>query len=434
MVMSVALLSYLFVAVAVPAATAAGSKPSTINVDNLVLPEGISAVMIGDYSKAPDLEADGAKPYSCLAIYLVSSLNSATVVHVSGLTLAASDGGKNILHGGSLSGYLTVGRKTEGSEFLPSSQALGRLSPNGTFSNPLALRNPGHPAVPDVLNCQTASIGRMHGLTISSPIDYSTNKTLYLSGQVDPATASTYDITQLKVPKDFVAKTTFKTGDGYRSSCIKRNGQSTTIGISLKFSGVYVPSGKYIARNVTVDGVSYPTPGIPNFRSTCIPVAIVPNNEMGDITGDHSLVITGDIIPWSLKITDSIDKNFTQSKMVKFQLGAVDSDKVLVSYDPTPNVKKSFVWLTGKSRGSLANCSDTEFDYTGLSATYVAKGSTLLSERLVTKIKAHKYAVEKVSSGGDDTYAVLSFPGNIFERDGTLKLTGNLQAKDICKS
>jgi hypothetical protein len=434
MVMSVALLSYLFVAVTVPAATAAATKPSTINVDNLVLPEGISAVMIGDYSKAPDLKADGAKPYSCLAIYLVSSLNSATVVHVSGLTLAASDGGTNILHGGSLSGYITVRRKTAGSDFLPSSQALGRLSPSGTFSNPLTLRNPSTPAIPDVLNCQTASIGRMYGLTVSSKVNYLTSKTLYLAGQVDLAKASTYDVSQLTVPEGFKADTTFTKGSGYLSSCIRRDGQSTTIGIALKVSGPfaeYAASGKYIARNVTVDGVSYASPGIPNFRSTCIPVAIVPNDEMGDITGDRKLVITGDIIEWPGEVVSAVRVK-GETKMAKVQLGAVDSDKIAVTYDPSTN--KSLVWLTAKSRGSLPKCKSTTFDYAGLTSSYVSESASLRGTALVTTTKAKKYAAIKVTSGGADTYAVMSLPGNIFESDGKLTLSGNLVATDVCTS
>jgi hypothetical protein len=428
----VALLSYLFSGFVAPFASAATTKPSTINVDNLALPDGITAVMISDYSKAPDLKDDGAKPFSCLAIYLVSSLNSPTVVHVSGLTLATSDGGANILYGGSLSGYITVQGKTAESDFLPSSQALGRLSPSGTFSDQFVLRNPSAPAIPDVLNCQTASIGRMYGLTVSSKVNYLTNKTLYLAGQVDQATASTYDVSQLTVPEGFAAKTTFKNSHGYFSSCIKRDGRSTTIGVALKvsppFAG-YAASGKYIARNVTVDGVSYPTPGIPNFRSTCIPVAVVPNDEMGDITGDHELVVTGDIIAWPGQVIKAFKVN-GESKLYKVDLGAVDSDKLPVTYDPSTN--KSLVWLTAKSRGSLAKCVSTTFDYAGLTATYVAGATRLRGTALVTTTKAKKYAAIKVTSGGVDTYAVMSLPGNVFESDGKLTLSGSLTATDVC--
>ena len=432
MAISVAVLSCALVGSSTLVASAAASKPSTINVDNLVLPDGITAVMIGDYSKAPDPKTDGTKQYSCLAIYLVSSLPTSTTVHVSGLTVAASEAGTNILYGGALSGYLTVRGNTAESEYLPSSQALGRLSPAGTFSDPYKLRNPSVAAIPDVLNCQTPSIGRMFGLTVARSDNYLTNKTLYVSGQVDTATASTYDVTSVTVPAKYKPVINYKTSDGYLSSCITRDGRSTIIGVALRQTGKFVRyavAGKYIARNVTIDGVEYPTPGIPNFRSTCVPVAIVPNDDLGDITGDRSMFITANIVPWAGQIVNRISVTGA-TKLAKVQLGAVDSDTVAVTYNPTVN--KSFIWLTAKSRGSLAKCTGTTFSFSGLVSSYVADGVTSRGVALVTTTTAKKYAAIKTSSGGADTYAVMSLAGNVFASDGKLTLSGSVVATDKC--
>jgi len=427
----------MFAGAQVQTANAAGSKVtkpvavSTINSDNLVLPEDISAFMIDDYSKSPNKATDGDKPYSCLAIYLVSSRNSATVVKVTDLTLATSSGGKNLLHGGALSGYLTVGRKTSGSDFLPSSQALGRLSPSGTFSDPVPFRNPGVAAVPDVLNCQTASIGRMFGLTVASDVEYRKGKTLYLSGQVEFAKPSKYSLSGVTVPDGYVAGLSYVDDHGYSVSCITRDGRFTTIGIALKNrnyspdspdSQKYLPSGKYIARDVLIDGVSSPTLGIPNFRSLCIPVASVP----GDYTGDRTVVISANIIEWPGTVTNEATLT-GDKKLAKVLLGAADSDEVPVTYDPS--LKKSFVWLTAKSRGKL-DCVSTSFDYSGLTGTYVIDAKTIRGKALVETTTAKKFAAGKASSGGADTYAVMSFAGNVFDGDGELTLKGKIKATD----
>jgi hypothetical protein len=433
-VMSMALLSYLFVGSVAQSASAATTKPSTINVDNLVLPDGISAVMISDYSKAPDVKAEGTKPYSCLAIYLVSSLSRTTVVHVSGLTLATSDGGKSILYGKTLNGYLTIRGKTADTDALSSSQALGRLSPSGKYSDLQASAISLNP-VPDTYDCQSASRERMSGLTIDSSVDYLSNKTLYLAGQVDVATPSTYDIKSVTVPTGYEAVLAYKNASGYTASCITRDGQQTQIGIALKPSSPPVSgaaAGPFIARKVTVNGVDYPTLGFPTARQVpqrCIPVAIVPNDATGDISGDHEIVITADIVEWQPSIVNNF--TVTGSKMAKIELGWSDSDKVKVTYSPV--VKKSFLWLTTKSRGSLVKCSGTNFDLSGLTASYVASGVTTRGVKLLTSTAAKKYATSVASSGGGDTHAVISFSGNLFEDDGKLSLSGKGIATDQCK-
>jgi len=432
--MSVALLSYLFVGSLAQSASAVTTKPSTINADNLVLPEGITAVMVIDYSKAPDVRAEGTNPYSCLAIYLVSSLNRTTVVHVSDLTLATSDGGRSILYGKKLNGYLTIRGKTAGTDALSSSQALGRLSPPGKYSDPQASAISLNP-VPDTYDCQSASRGLMSGLTIDSSVDYLSNKTLYLAGQVDVATPSTYDIKSVTVPTGYKAVLAYKNTSGYRASCITRDGQQTQIGIALNPSSPPVPgaaTGPFIARNVTVNGIDQPTLGFPTVRKRCIPVAIVPNDETGDISGDHEIIITADIVEWQPSIVNNftVDRSNSNSKMQKIELGWSGGDKVIVTYSPV--VKKSFLWLTTKSRGSLVKCSGTNFDLKGLTASYVASGVTTRGVKLLTSTSAKKYPTSKVGSDSEDTHAVLSFARNLFEEDGKLSLSGKFIATDQC--
>lgn len=420
----------------VGSASAIVTEPSTLNVDGLVLPEGISVTLVEDYSKVPNVSTEGTKAYSCIAIYLVSSLSVPTFVHVSGLSLAAEEGGESILYGGQLSGYLRVQPNTLNSAYLPSSQALGRLSPGGYFASPLAPRQTASGDIPNVLNCQSASIGRMFGLTVMSKMNYLVNNNLYLTGQVDIATPSTYDVSGVTTPEPFTPTLNYLDAEGYSVSCITRDGRNTTIGVALKYTTIarrfVTTSSSYIARNITIDGVEYPSPGIPNLRTPCVPVAVIPNDEMGDVTGDRAMTITADIVRWPGKVFNRTRLVGT-SKMAKWQLGIVDRDSVAVTYDLRAN--RSFVWFTAKARtslASLAKCTSTTFSYAKLSGTYVANGQTLASSLLVRSSIARKYPSAIASSQGTDTYAVLSFPGNVFTSDGTLTITGDVTATDRC--
>jgi hypothetical protein len=427
--------SALFVSLiaAVPAASAADSQLANLDYSGLALPDGITATLVAEDSKVPNVTKEGSKPYSCLAIYLVSSLSVPTVVHVSDLSLAEEDGGDSILYGGSLSGYLTIPPNTLDSAYLASSQALGRLSPAGYFSNPLSPKATSAGALPDVLNCQSADLGRMFGLTIQSRVNYLINHDLYLTGSVDLATPSTYDISSVTVPDGYTPTLKYRDSEGYSVSCITRDGRSTTIGVALKKDNTartYITSsGTYIARNITVDGTEYASPGIPNVRSACIPVAVVPNDDTGDITGDREIFVTADISKWSAKVSNKIKVAGT-AKMAKLQFGATDSDSAPVTYDPS--IDKSFVWLTAKSRGTLAKCTGTTFSFTKVAATYQTDDGTSKGTLLVKSSSARKYPNAITSSSGVDSYAVLSIPGNVFLSDGKLTVTGDVTATDKC--
>ena len=417
----------------VPSASAVVGEPSNLDVSGLTLPDGITATLVGDYSKAPNVAKEGSKPYSCLAIYLVSSLSVPTVVQVSGLTLADEEGGESILYGEALSGYLTIPANTVDSAYLASSQALGRLSPAGYFSAPLSPKATSAGAIPDVLNCQSPELGRMYGLTIQSKVNFLVNRDLYLSGSVEVAASSTFDIASITGPTGYTPTLRYRDSEGYSVSCITRDGRSTTIGVALKkddTARTYIPSSAtYIARNVTVDGVEYPSPGIPNVRSACVPVAVIPNDDMGDMTGNRQIFVTAEIVKWPARVFNKT-KIVGASKMAKLQFGATDGDSAPVTYDPA--VDRSFIWLTAKSRGTLAKCTGTTFSFSKVAATYETEEGTAKSTLLVKSSSARKYPTAKTSSAGVDTYAVLSIPGNVFLTDGKLTVTGDIAATDKC--
>ena len=418
----------------VPAVSAAQLEPSEINTEGLFLPDGISLTMITDYSKVPSPAKEGANPYNCLGLYLVSSLSSPTVVHVTGLSLSEVQDGESILYGGALSGYLTIPPNTLNSAYLSSNQALGRLSPSGYFSNPLKPLATSNANIPDVLNCQSPEIGRMFGLTIPSRVNYVYNQDLFISGTVELASPSTYDVSSVVVPDGYTATTKYRDADGYAISCITRNGRATTIGVALKKNSsarTYLSSSaNYIARDVTVDGTEYPTPGIPHVRTPCVPVAIIPNDDGGDVTGDRQMVIAATISKWSGSIINQT-KLSGISRMAKYQWGMADSDGVQVTYNPT--IDTSFVWLTAKSRGALAKCVGSSFTYAKIAGTYSADGVTTKGTLLVTKSSASKKPIAIGSSSGADTYALLSLAGNVFASDGKLMLTGSVVAADTCR-
>ena len=417
-----------------PASHAAITEPSTLDTTGLSLPDGITATIVSDYSKAPNPAAEGRTPYTCLGIYLVSSLSVPTVVHVTNLSLTEVPDGANLLYGGNLSGYLTIPANTLDSAFLASSQSLGRLSPAGYFSNPNQPKLTAAGSVPDVLNCQSASLGRMYGLTISSRVNYVYNHDLFLTGSVDLAAKTTYDISSVVVPTGFTASLKYLDTDGYVTSCITRDGRATTIGIALKRdkgkAAYLTSSGTYIATDVQVNGVDYETPGIPNLRSACVPVAIIPNDDLGDITGDREIAVTATIVKWAGAIKNTI-KVLGVSKMYKFSLGTDGTDAVAVTYDP--KVNQSFVWFTAKSRGALAKCKATAYDFSSMAASYSADAATTRGKILVTKSSALKKPIATISSGGADTYAVVGIPTNVFKSAGTLNLTGSVTASDNCK-
>jgi len=419
--------------VVAPASHAAITEPSTLDTTGLSLPDGITATIVSDYSKAPNPGREGKNPYNCIAIYLVSSLSTPTVVHVSDLSLTEVPDGANLLYGGPLNGYLTVQPNTLDSAFLSSSQALGRLSPGGYFSNPNQPKLTTAGSIPDVLNCQSASIGRMYGLTIASRVNYVYNHDLFLTGTVDLATPATYDISSVVVPSGFTASLKYVDAEGYVTSCITRDGRATTIGIALrkdKGKAAYLASsGNYIATDVIVNGVSYDTPGIPNLRSACVPVAIIPNDDLGDITGDREIAVTATIGKWAGVVKNQI-KVLGASKMYKFSLGTDGTDAVAVTYDPTAN--QSFVWFSSKSRGSLRKCKSTSYDYTSLVAKYVSNTVSTKGKILVTKSSALKKPIATVGSDGSDSYAVVGIPTNVFQSAGTVNLTGSVTASDSC--
>ena len=416
-----------------PASHAAINEPSSLDATNLVLPDGITATIVSDYSKAPNPAAEGKTPYTCLGIYLVSSLSTPTVVHVTNLSLTEVQDGTNLLYGGPLSGYLTIQPNTLDSAFLPSSQALGRLSPGGYFSNPKQPKLTTAGSVPDVLNCQSASLGRMYGLTISSRVNYVFNHDLFLSGTVDLAAKTTYDISSVVAPTGFTPSLKYVDTESYVTSCITRDGRSTTIGIALKRDkgkGTYLASsGTYIATDVTVNGVAYETPGVPNLRSACVPVAIIPNDDLGDITGDREIAVAATIVKWGGVVKNSV-KVQGSSKLYKFTLGTEGADGVAVTYDPKAN--QSFVWFTSKSRGSLVKCKSTAYDYSSMAAKYTSGADSTRGTLLVTKSAALKKPLATVSSGGADTYAVIGIPANVFLSAGTLTITGSVTASDSC--
>ena len=165
------------------------------------------------------------------------------------------------------------------------------------------------------------------------------------------------------------------------------------------------------------------------MRSACIPVAIIPNDELGDITGDREISITADIAKWSAKVSNKTKVAGT-AKMAKLQFGTTDSDSAPVTYDPS--IDKSFVWLTAKSRGTLAKCTGTTFSFTKVAATYETDDGTSKGTLLVKSSSARKYPTAITSSSGTDSYAVLSIPGNVFLADGKLTVTGDVTATDKC--
>jgi hypothetical protein len=273
----------------------------------------------------------------------------------------------------------------------------------------------------------------MFGLTIPSRVNYVFNQDLYLSGTVELASPSTYDISSVVVPDGYTAMMKYRDSDGYLLSCVTRNGRSTTIGVALRKNSAprtYMStSGTYIARDVTVDGTEYPTPGIPNVRTPCVPVAIIPNDDGGDVTGDRQMVISATISKWSASVVNQT-KLSGISRMAKYQWGVVDGDGVPVTYDPT--IDKSFVWITAKSRGALAKCVGSSFTYAKVAGSYSANGTTVNSTLLQTKSSSRKQPLAISSSGGADTFALLSLPGNVFASDGRLTLTGSVVAADTC--
>lgn len=416
-----------------PTGSAKATELSTVDSSGMTLPDGISVTLIADDSKAPNPALEGSKPYSCLGIYLVSSLSVPTVVHVSGLTLSEEPGGDSILYGGTLNGYLTVPANTLDSSFLASSQALGRLSPGGTFSDPLHPKATAAGAIPDVYNCQSADIGRMFGLTITGKVNYLVNHDLYLGGSVDPAITSTYDVAGINVPSGFTATTRYRNSEGYAASCITRDGRSTTFAVALKKVGVAAtyaqPGGNLIARNVIVDGVEYPSPGIPNVRKPCIPVAVIPNDDLGDITGDRQMYITADIVKWSGKIYDKT-KLVGTSLMSNLKLGVADVDGTSVTYDPAVN--KSFVWYTAQSIGTRPKCLNTGYSFSKVTATYTTRDGATNGSLLVRSTSARRYPKINLSPAGVNSYAILSLPGNVFLADGTIRVFGDVTATDKC--